>query len=234
MKLLIIYIFCTLLNASLVLAVDSSNDTLDYQEIKTFGKMYMPYQIKELIKMQLFASDIKNADWENLKGIPLGGVVRSYIQYGGCSGFFVSDNGLMMTNYHCAEEVAQSFKKGFYASTLDKEFKVKESAAYETVLLEDITDKIIINNNINKDEIEKNEDQVSREYKCTVDCAIFSVQNGVKYFIVKWNALTDIRLVYAPDGFGSRKVTHNSGPKVTHLLLIKYPIHKDHIPWQYF
>src|SRR5438309_8562262 len=69
---------------------------------------------------------------------------------GGCSGSFVSPDGLVMTNHHCAHScIAQLstkekdfVKEGFYAQTLEQEVKCPEIELNQLVEISDVTKRI--------------------------------------------------------------------------------------------
>src|SRR5262245_26099713 len=68
----------------------------------------------------------------------------------GCSGSFVSPNGLVMTNHHCASrciEQLSSAKKdfiasGFYAKTEKDEVKCPEMEVNQLLSITDVTDRV--------------------------------------------------------------------------------------------
>ena len=68
----------------------------------------------------------------------------------GCTGSFISGDGLILTNHHCAEDcVAQKSSEGndlvtngFLAGTRDKELKCEEDRVSVLVGTEDVTAKV--------------------------------------------------------------------------------------------
>src|SRR5438132_11643848 len=70
---------------------------------------------------------------------------------GGCSGSFVSPDGLVMTNHHCAHScIAQLstkekdfVKEGFYAPTLEQEVKCPEIELNQLVQISDVTERVM-------------------------------------------------------------------------------------------
>src|SRR5438067_7914381 len=69
---------------------------------------------------------------------------------GGCSGSFVSPEGLVMTNHHCAHSCIEQLstkdkdfvKEGFYAATLDQEVKCPEIELNQLVAISDVTKRM--------------------------------------------------------------------------------------------
>jgi len=68
----------------------------------------------------------------------------------GCSASFVSPNGLIMTNHHCAREFVSQVQKpgedlldnGFFAKTLAEERPVKDFHADQLIDIEDVTNEV--------------------------------------------------------------------------------------------
>ncbi|HWE31342.1 MAG TPA: S46 family peptidase, partial [Polyangia bacterium] len=68
----------------------------------------------------------------------------------GCSASFVSDNGLVMTNHHCARSCVQQLStpqrdmvaQGFYAKKLDDEVKCPEMEINQLIEISDVTARI--------------------------------------------------------------------------------------------
>src|SRR5881394_3279408 len=66
---------------------------------------------------------------------------------GGCSGSFVSPDGLVMTNHHCSHSCIEQLStkekdfvaEGFYAPTLEKEVKCPEIELNELIQIGDVT-----------------------------------------------------------------------------------------------
>src|SRR3954467_15230347 len=69
---------------------------------------------------------------------------------GGCSGSFVSPEGLVMTNHHCAHSCIEQLstkekdfvKEGFYAATLDQEVKCPEIELNQLTGITDVTKRM--------------------------------------------------------------------------------------------
>src|SRR5436190_15980014 len=70
---------------------------------------------------------------------------------GGCSGSFVSADGLVMTNHHCAHSCIQQLstkdkdfvKSGFYAGTPGAEVKCPEIELNNLVEITDVTQRVL-------------------------------------------------------------------------------------------
>ncbi len=132
-----------------------------------------------------------------------------------CSASFVSADGLVMTNHHCARQsVTQVTKEGedlnasgFIAQTLQDERPVPGLYVDQLVLFQDVTDEVIdeINKGTTDEERAKFEnDAISkieeREAAATgLEVAITPLYNGGKYSLYGYKRYTDVRLVLAPE-----------------------------------
>jgi Peptidase S46 len=132
----------------------------------------------------------------------------------GCSASFVSAEGLVMTNHHCAhaciEELSSGEKDlvrdGFYAKTVAEEPKCPGMEVNELIEITTVTDQIrkatagLTDQKYN--EAEKAE--MSRiEKECATSaglrCDVVSLYRGGVYDLYKYRRFQDVRLVFAPE-----------------------------------
>lgn len=173
--------------------------------------MWQPHQLPT-IKKQLKKAGIKiNPNkLTELTEFPMGAV----ISLGGCTASFLSPQGLVATNHHCAygsiqfNSTAENnlLDKGFLAESLDKELPAAPgSRVYVTVNVSDVTSNV----NDASDElsglerykaIENTEKALVAE--CEQDaghrCNVVSFHGGLEYYLIKQLEIKDVRLVYAP------------------------------------
>lgn len=132
-----------------------------------------------------------------------------------CSASFVSADGLVMTNHHCARQsitqVTQEGEdlnaNGFIAQTLQDERPVPGLYVEQLVLFKDVTDEVIdeINKGTTDQERAKFENEIiakieEREAEATgLKVAITPLYNGGKYSLYGYKRFTDVRLVLAPE-----------------------------------
>ena len=132
-----------------------------------------------------------------------------------CSASFVSEDGLVMTNHHCARQSVTQVNKegedlhstGFAATTLQDERPVPGLYVDQLVLFKDVTDEVIEAINQGKTDEEKaklEEDIISkieeREASATgLEVAITPLYNGGKFSLYGYKRYTDVRLVFAPE-----------------------------------
>jgi len=141
--------------------------------------------------------------------------------YEGCSASFISEDGLVLTNHHCARVALEKVNKagedipdsGFFAPTLNDERKVDGMYADQLVLIKDVTSEVQAAFETGKTagekisnsaaEIQKIENDYWEQYKKEqpADSMVFQVENfydGGKYSLYGYKRYTDVRLVFAP------------------------------------
>lgn len=132
-----------------------------------------------------------------------------------CSASFVSEDGLVMTNHHCARQsVTQVTKEGedlhengFIAQTLQDERPVPGLYVDQLVLIKDVTDEVIdaINKGKTDEEKAKNENDIisqieKRESEATgLKVSVVPLYNGGKFSLYGYKRYSDVRLVLAPE-----------------------------------
>ena len=145
--------------------------------------------------------------------------MNAIVSLGGCSAAFVSDQGLIATNYHCIERSylqfnsnAESdlFETGFVARTKDDEKRsAPGSRVYVTLESTDITNKVL--DGLSDDTaaleraeiIEDNKKAIIRECETSdeFECRVRSFFSGETYKLEKVLKIKDVRLVYAPPSY---------------------------------
>ncbi|GAA3920693.1 S46 family peptidase [Luteimonas lutimaris] len=173
--------------------------------------MWMPSQLPE-IAAQLKAAGFKGdpKDLADLTKPPMSAVVS----LGGCTASFVSPQGLVVTNHHCAYGAIQLnstpdnnlMANGFNAATREQEVSAGPAArVLVTESFDRITDRIL----------EGARGKTGRDYYDAVDaaskaavaeceqdagyrCSVANMYYGTDFYLVKQLELKDIRLVYAP------------------------------------
>lgn len=134
-----------------------------------------------------------------------------------CSASFVSEDGLVMTNHHCARQsITQVTKEdegedlptnGFIAEKLEDERPVPGLFVEQLVLIKDVTEEVVTEIEKGKDETERvkfEKDIISkiekRESEATgLRCNITALYNGGRYSLYGYKRFNDVRLVFAPE-----------------------------------
>lgn len=152
----------------------------------------------------------------------LDNVRLSALRLPNCSASFISEDGLVMTNHHCARTALDSVnmqgeklvEEGFYADSLHKERKVPSLYIDQLILLEDVSDEIqqaFESGKTDEERIEKRTaaiNQIQKRFtdklkesnpKDSVVISVVSFYNGGRFSVYGYKRYTDIRLVYAPE-----------------------------------
>jgi len=212
LKTVILFLILIFTFPSEIVIAQSSNDWLNLDTVKAgkfdTGKMWtFDFPPTDYFEEEYnFSPD---DDWfENVRLAAL-----RFANY--CSASFVSADGLVMTNHHCArmtitqitEEGEDLHKDGFIAATLDEERPVPGLYVDQLVLIEDVTDEIhdaIDEGKTDEEKLEikfnkisKIEERYAEETK--LDVSIISLYNGGKYSLYGYKRYTDVRLVFAPE-----------------------------------
>ncbi|MBI4427641.1 MAG: S46 family peptidase [Ignavibacteriales bacterium] len=145
----------------------------------------------------------------------------SSLRLPGCTAAFVSEDGLLMTNHHCARGALDVVNKegeklaelGFYAPTLDQERKSPVTYVDQLVLIEDVSKEVLQAFESGATDSAKTANRMAkmqelqRRYaakfkETTKDSMIFNVisfYNGGRFSLYAYKRYTDVRLVYAPE-----------------------------------
>ena len=174
--------------------------------------MWMPQQIpalgEELKKLGLQMDPKQFAD---LTGFPMGAIVS----LGGCSGSFVSPEGLIATNHHCVygalqyNSTAQNdlVKNGFLAKEKTQEIQaLPDARVYVTTSIDDVTSQILAPFPANTTDAERTR-AITRRRRQMIEsceqgggkrCQVSSFFEGGQYLKLTQMEIRDVRLVYAP------------------------------------
>lgn len=175
------------------------------------------YNIEDMQKagFKLTAEDIYDINRASLKDAVIGlGKDTSPFQHF-CTGEIVSDEGLMITNHHCAYGMIQAhsslehnyLRDGFWANSKSEELTNPGVTASILVRMEDVTDKInaVLNDNMSEQERVKIIQEVSRKLEedavkgTNLKANIKPYFNGNQYFMSVFKVYRDVRLVGAPN-----------------------------------
>ena len=177
--------------------------------------MWVPQQLPEIAgPLKKAGLKLSPQQLSNLTGDPMGAVVA----LGGCTASFVSPNGLVVTNHHCAYGAIQLnstpennlIRNGFNAPTTADEVSAGPNA--RVFVLDDIQDvtteaKAVIagagdNPLARTRALEAFEKKLIAD--CEADagfrCRLYSFSGGNTYRLFKNLEIKDVRLAYAPPG----------------------------------
>lgn len=144
----------------------------------------------------------------------------SALRLSGCSAAFVSPNGLVLTNHHCARSSIVKVSRpgenlldhGFFASSLDEERPVEGFYADQLIHIRDVTDEItqaeesarMPSERVNYRDaaIERIKTQEKNRHSNGADSIVvevISLYHGGRYSAYTFRRYTDLRLVAAPE-----------------------------------
>ncbi|HEX8786436.1 MAG TPA: S46 family peptidase [Telluria sp.] len=175
---------------------------------------WQPHQLPQLkSELKRIGITIPAARLADLSRHPMSAVVA----LPGCSASFVSPDGLVVTNHHCAYGAVQRNSTpehnyivgGFLAKTRAEELPGGPNAlVYVTEKVENVTDRVLQGLAPGLSGRERHE-QVEARIKaliaeCESDkayhCSVPAFHRGLEYYRVKQLMIRDVRLVYAPAG----------------------------------
>ncbi|RKH01007.1 S46 family peptidase [Corallococcus carmarthensis] len=134
---------------------------------------------------------------------------------GGCSASFVSPDGLVMTNHHCARGCIEQLStakqdylaNGFYAKTQAEEKQCPAMEVNQLVEITDVTDQLnkatqSLTGKQYSDTLKS--EMANVEKACAngddkVRCDVVTLYQGGKYNLYKYRRFQDVRLVFAPE-----------------------------------
>lgn len=176
--------------------------------------MWQPHQLPELetiLKSKGLEIDAKSI--AELTSFPMNAV----ISLGGCTASFISNQGLAVTNHHCAygsiqhNSTAQNnlLANGFLAKALYEELPAAPGAKiFVTEQVSNVTRQInqeLTPQLLGKERFDKI-DQLRKELVAECEatpgyrCDVYSFHGGLEYYLIKQLEIRDVRLVHAPAG----------------------------------
>lgn len=157
--------------------------------------------------LQLTAEEIYSVNQSSLKD--------AIVSFGGfCSGEMISDQGLLLTNHHCAYGSIQShsteekdyLSNGFWAMDRKEELPNQNLYARFLIRMEDVTKKVLTEVNEQMTE-EAREEVIARVSKALAkevkgdshyDVVVKEFFAGNEFYLFVYETFTDVRLVGAP------------------------------------
>jgi hypothetical protein len=154
---------------------------------------------------------IKPEELYNPSGTSL---IDAIVRVGGCTGSFLSNEGLIVTNHHCAFSFVQAIsdvkndyiKYGFLAQNKEQEVPAKGLVCKITASYKDVsadvlngTQELDAVNRLKK--IAENIKAITKkenEANPTLQCEISEMFTGKTYVLFRYKLLKDVRLVYVP------------------------------------
>lgn len=143
------------------------------------------------------------------------GLVDALVQVGGCTGSFVSDEGLIITNHHCAFSAVQLastpendyLTHGFVARERENEIKAEGLTIRITDSYDDVSKRVLQAADQSKDPAERiqlinNERRIiaaeAEKKDPTIKAEVSEMFIGKSYVLFRYKTIEDVRLVYVP------------------------------------
>ena len=149
--------------------------------------------------------------WDPKRGT---GLLAATINVGGCSGGFISPEGLFITNHHCLFSILQEhatpqndvITNGYVAASRAAELKGSTTKVTVPRRFTDVTKEVLAAVPANANDAERNRAIEKKqnaliaecETRPSTRCRVASFDGGLQYVLVDALELSDIRLVYAP------------------------------------
>ncbi len=177
------------------------------------GGKWMPAQLAEEANVKTLKELGLKVDPRDLSDAT-GPILGAVVSLEGCSGSFVSPEGLVVTNYHCVKRCLEKnsnaennlMEKGFLAKDRGDERPCQAGQrVYVTLEQTEVTEKMLSGIESIPDpkdriaEIELRQNAILKDCEKSGDrCELKSFFEGAQFFLIRKNEISDIRLVYAP------------------------------------
>ncbi len=173
------------------------------------------FPLSEINKLDLKKAGLKIDQNEiyNPNGTSL---IDALVNVGGCTGSFISDQGLIITNHHCAFSAVQLastpehdyLTNGFVANTHEQEIEAKGLTCRITDSYEDVSDKVLgavaqIDDPASRlkliNEVMKNIVIEAEKKDPGIKAEVSEMFIGKTYVLFRYKIIQDVRLVYVPN-----------------------------------
>ncbi len=172
------------------------------------------YPLSEIKKLDLQKAGLLiNQDYiYNPNGVSL---IDALVKVNGCTGSFVSKDGLIITNHHCAFAGVNAastpehnyLEDGFLAESREQEINAKGYKVKITESYKDVTD-IILKAVIGIESLEERTKIISKKMEQlgenasdkenSIEASVSEMFAGQSYILFKYRIIEDVRLVYVP------------------------------------
>ncbi len=175
---------------------------------------WTPQQVLQLDPAWLKAQGLQVSPqrlWDPTRGT---GLLAGAVNVGGCSGAFISESGLVITNHHCAFPIIQEHStperdllaQGFLAKTREEELPGKGARIQVPRGFKDVTQEMQAALPQGVDDLgrqkwlERTEKELVAECekRPATRCRVARFDGGLQYMLIDSVELADVRLVYAP------------------------------------
>jgi hypothetical protein len=172
------------------------------------------FPLSEIHKLDLKKAGLK-IDQNEVYNPNAPSLVDALVNVGGCTGSFISDEGLIITNHHCAFSAVQLastpendyLTKGFVADNKEREIEAKGLTCRITDSYEDVSDKVLgavaqITDPASRikliNEVMKNMAIEAEKKDPSIKAEVSEMFIGKSYVLFRYKTIEDVRLVYVP------------------------------------
>ncbi|GAB4299449.1 MAG: S46 family peptidase [Ignavibacteriaceae bacterium] len=172
------------------------------------------YPLSDIRKLDLKSAGLK-IDIDEVYNPNGTSLVDALVRIGGCTGSFVSEDGLILTNHHCSFGAVQRastvennyLENGFLAASKSDEIPASGLSCRITVSYEDVSERVL-NAAENSVDINERTSLIAEEIKkivaeeekkdTTIRAEVSEMFVGQSYVLFRYKIINDIRLVYVP------------------------------------
>jgi len=143
-------------------------------------------------------------------------LIDALVNVGGCTGSFISNEGLIITNHHCAFSAVQLastpendyLNKGFVARGREQEIEAKGLTCRITDSYEDVSDRVLgavaqITDPASRlkliNDVMKNISLEAEKKDPSIKAEVSEMFIGKTYVLFRYKTIQDVRLVYVPN-----------------------------------
>jgi len=182
-----------------------------FQAHKTDEGMFPLSELKN-INLKKIGLKIKPIELYNPNGVS---IMDAIVRVGGCTGSFVSNDGIIVTNHHCAfsfvaaisDTINDYINKGYLARDKKQEAQAKGLVCKIAASYEDVSGKVLQGTQSTNDASErlkiiatnlKSITETENKNNPKLSCEISEMFTGKTYVLFRYKLLKDVRLVYVP------------------------------------
>jgi hypothetical protein len=175
---------------------------------------WTPQQVLELDPAWLKAQGLQVSPkrlWDPKRGT---GLLAGAVNVGGCSGAFISESGLIITNHHCVFGIIQEHStpqkdlitQGFLAKSREEELPGKGARIQVPRGFTDVTKEMLAAVPAGADDLTRQKALERKEKELVAECEkrpatrckVAGFDGGLQFILSDSVELADVRLVYAP------------------------------------
>lgn len=203
-----------LTHAGLACALAAALLALPASSVHALDGKWTPQQVLDIDARWLKQQGLKlppSALWDGERG---SGLLTGTVNIAGCSGAFVSNTGLIVTNHHCLFNLVQEHSSpqrdlitnGFLARTQAEELPGKTTRVEIPKRFTDVTARLLaaVPADASPQQRLKAIDEAQKAIvaecrkQADIKCKVSAFDDGVTYTLIESIELRDVRLVYAP------------------------------------